>query len=49
MIQAPDWAPDVCLPQVIIAGAQSQSFQFQGLSFHGVNVCTRHCAIPFDR
>ena len=28
-----------CLPQAILAGAQSQSFQFQGLSFHGVNVC----------
>jgi hypothetical protein len=26
-----------------------QSFQFQGFSFHGVNVCSRHCAIPFDR
>ena len=37
------------LPRAILPGAQSQSFQFQGLSFHGVNICTRHCAIPFER
>ena len=23
--------------------------QFQGLSFQGVNVSTRHCSIPSDR